>query len=109
MIIGVPRETKPGERRIALLPEAVQAITGDGHDVQVETRAGQGIGIDDDAYRAAGADVVTRRDAWDAELVVTQLMTTLGRSSRARLRADTSAPTPSGCSSSATTVPPSSW
>jgi alanine dehydrogenase len=70
MMIGLPRETKPGERRVALLPEAVQAIAAEGHDVFVETRAGQPIGIDDDAYREAGAEIVTRRDVWDAELMV---------------------------------------
>ena len=70
MIIGVPRETKPGERRVALLPAAVQAITAEGHDVQVETRAGQAIELSDAAYRDAGATIVTARDAWDAELVV---------------------------------------
>lgn len=70
MIVGIPRETKPGERRVALLPVAVQAIVAEGHDVQVETRAGQGVGIPDEAYREAGAMIVTARDAWDAELVV---------------------------------------
>ena len=70
MIVGVPRETKPGERRVALLPQAVAALVERGHDVQVETRAGQAIDFGDDAYREAGAMIVTARDAWDAELVV---------------------------------------
>ncbi|MBC8023179.1 MAG: alanine dehydrogenase, partial [Burkholderiales bacterium] len=70
MIIGVPRETKPGEKRVALLPAAVQDLTAEGHDVQVEVRAGLASGFDDDAYRDAGAMVVAGRDAWDAELVV---------------------------------------
>jgi alanine dehydrogenase len=70
MWVGVPREVKPGERRVALLPEAVRAIVDEGHDVQVETRAGLAVGFDDVAYRDAGAMVVTARDAWDAELVV---------------------------------------
>ena len=70
MIVGVPRETKEGERRVALLPEAVEEITAEGHDVRVETRAGLGLGFDDDAYRDAGADIVVARDAWDADLVV---------------------------------------
>jgi len=70
MRVGVPRETKPGEKRVALLPLAVEALVAEGHDVQVETRAGAAIGIDDTAYRDAGAMVVTARDAWDAELVV---------------------------------------
>jgi len=70
MIVGVPRETKPGEGRVALLPVAVRALVEQGHDVQVETRAGQSIGLSDDAFRGAGATIVTPRDAWDAELVV---------------------------------------
>ena len=70
MIVGVPRETKAGEQRVALVPEAVEAIVAEGHDVQVETRAGLTVGFDDEAYRDAGAMVVTARDAWDADLVV---------------------------------------
>jgi alanine dehydrogenase len=70
MIVGIPRETREGERRVALLPQAVQEITAGGHDVRVETRAGAGIGFDDDAYRDSGADIVVARDAWDADLVV---------------------------------------
>jgi len=70
MIVGVPREVKPGERRVAVVPETVRAIVEEGHDVQVETRAGLTVGFDDEAYRDAGATVVTARDAWDAELVV---------------------------------------
>jgi len=70
MIVGVPRETKAGERRVALLPRAVEEIAAAGHDVHLETRAGRGIGLDDDAYRDAGATIVTARDAWDADVVV---------------------------------------
>jgi alanine dehydrogenase len=70
MIVGVPRETKEGERRIALLPLAVAEITSAGHDVRVETRAGAGIGMGDDAYREARADIVVARDVWDSDLIV---------------------------------------
>ena len=70
MIVGVPRETKEGERRIALLPRAVAEITSAGHDVRIETRAGAGVGITDDAYRGARADIVVARDVWDADLIV---------------------------------------
>lgn len=70
MIVGVPREVKEGERRVGLLPEAVRAIVEAGHDVAVETRAGLTVGFDDEAYRDAGAMIVTARDAWDAELIV---------------------------------------
>ncbi len=70
MRIGVPAETKAGERRVALVPDAVAVLAGDGHDVRVATRAGAGIGASDDDYRAAGAHVAQAVDAWDAELVV---------------------------------------
>ena len=70
MIVGVPRETKEGERRVALLPRAVAEITAAGHDVRLDTRAGQGVDASDDDYRAAGSDIVVARDAWDADLVV---------------------------------------
>ncbi len=70
MIVAVPRETKQGERRVALLPAAVRELTAHGHDVLVETHAARGVEVGDDAYREAGATIVTARDAWDAELVV---------------------------------------
>ena len=70
MIVGVPRETKEGERRVALLPLAVEEIAAAGHDVRVETRAGQGVGITDQAYRDADADLVVARDVWTSDLIV---------------------------------------
>jgi len=70
VIVGVPREVKPGERRVALLPEQVRMLVEEGHDVQIETRARLTVGFDDEAYVDAGAMIVTARDAWDAELVV---------------------------------------
>ncbi|HEX4781408.1 MAG TPA: NAD(P)-dependent oxidoreductase [Usitatibacter sp.] len=66
----MPRETKEGERRVALTPRAVEELVAEGHDVQVETKAGVGAGFTDDDYRVAGANLVVARDAWDAELVV---------------------------------------
>jgi len=70
MIVGVPREIKEGEPRIALLPRAVGEIKAAGHDVRIETRAGLGAGFDDTAYRDAGADIVVARDVWDSDLIV---------------------------------------
>lgn len=57
MRIGVPREIKPGENRVALTPGAVRQLIGDGHSVTVERGAGAGAGYDDASYRAAGAQV----------------------------------------------------
>jgi H+-translocating NAD(P) transhydrogenase subunit alpha len=55
MQILVPRETAPGERRVALTPDAVQRLTAAGFDVAVERGAGSAASFDDDAYTAAGA------------------------------------------------------
>src|SRR6476469_7841817 len=57
MHIGVPKEIKVLEHRVGLTPESVREARTHGHDVIVETRAGQGIGMDDDAYRRAGAAI----------------------------------------------------
>ena len=70
MRVGVPRETKEGERRVALTAAAVEELVAAGHDVLVETKAGTGASFADDDYRGAGADLVTARDAWESELVV---------------------------------------
>jgi alanine dehydrogenase len=58
MRIGVPKEIKVLENRVGLTPGSVREAVGHGHDVLVEHNAGQGIGMDDDAYRKAGARVV---------------------------------------------------
>jgi alanine dehydrogenase len=70
MIVGVPRETREGERRVALLPRAIEELTRAGHDVRIETRAGAGLGMGDDAFRDMGAHVVTARDVWTSDLIV---------------------------------------
>lgn len=71
MIIGLPREIKDGERRIALTPEAVRQVVAAGHTVRVETGAGAGAGFADGAYRTAGAEIVGEpTGAFDADLVV---------------------------------------
>lgn len=57
MRIGVPREIKTHEYRVGLTPGAVREYVHAGHDVLVETKAGAGIGADDEVYRKAGASV----------------------------------------------------
>ncbi len=57
MKAGVVRETHPGERRVALVPESVARINAKGVDFLVEAGAGAAAGFDDDAYREAGADI----------------------------------------------------
>lgn len=68
--IGVPREIKPDERRVALTPDAVRELVSHGLQVRIEQGAGQGAGISDDAFEAAGATLVNCSDAWAAHLVV---------------------------------------
>jgi len=57
VLIGVPREIKNHEHRVGLTPESVRELVGHGHRVLVENGAGAGIGAEDDAYRAAGAEI----------------------------------------------------
>ncbi len=57
MRIGVPKEIKSHEYRVGLTPGCVRELVHHGHQVVVESRAGDGIGCSDDAYRAAGARV----------------------------------------------------
>jgi alanine dehydrogenase len=58
MIVGTPKEIKNNEYRVGLTPESVFELTAHGHEVLVETGAGNGIGADDAAYRTAGARIV---------------------------------------------------
>jgi alanine dehydrogenase len=71
MHIGIPKEIKNHEYRVALTPEGARVLAQAGHRVSVETRAGATVGFDDDAYRAAGAFVVaTAAEIYAADLVV---------------------------------------
>lgn len=71
MLIGVPKEIKDHEYRVGLTPEGVEELVSAGHSVRVQSGAGTRIGFDDEAYRAAGAQLVRcAADAYDAELVV---------------------------------------
>ena len=68
--IGVPAETAAGERRVALVPDVVKRLTQQGMSVRVERGAGAGAFITDAEYEAAGAQIVTREEAWASDLVV---------------------------------------
>jgi alanine dehydrogenase len=57
MIVGVPREIKPQEHRVALTPAGAHALAGKGHRVQVERGAGLGAGFADQDYFRAGAEI----------------------------------------------------
>jgi len=72
MIIGIPRELKDDEYRVAMLPVGVEMLRQAGHDVLFERGAGEGSGFDDAAYETAGAELVeTHQALFDrAELIV---------------------------------------
>jgi len=58
MIVGVPKETFPGERRVALIPDIVPALAKQDHEVVVQAGAGMGAGITDAMFEAKGAKIV---------------------------------------------------
>ena len=71
MRIGVPRETKDGERRVGLVPQGVCALVAQGHSIVVERDAGRACGFDDRDYREAGASIVDDAAAvWQCALIV---------------------------------------
>ena len=71
MNIGVPREIKPGEQRVALTPSGARAFTEAGHRVVVEHGAGAGSGIRDEEYTAVGAGLEAVDEVWRrADLVL---------------------------------------
>jgi len=71
MIIGVPKEIKNNENRVGLTPAGVTTFKNNGHEVWVETNAGVGSGFLDEAYRAAGAKIVsTAEEAWTVDMVI---------------------------------------
>lgn len=70
MKIGVPREIKPDEGRVALTPAGAATLIADGHEVLIERSAGVGSGFADADYELAGARIVAVEAAWNAELVL---------------------------------------
>src|SRR3954470_7194707 len=71
MKVGVVKEIKPDEYRIALTPAGARELVQRGHDVLVEAGAGEGSSFPDDAYRAVGASLASAEEVWaDAELLL---------------------------------------
>jgi alanine dehydrogenase len=69
--VGVPKEVKTAEHRVAMTPDGVRELERHGIDVLVETGAGEGASITDADYVAAGAEIVpTAADAWAQQMVV---------------------------------------
>jgi H+-translocating NAD(P) transhydrogenase subunit alpha len=70
MKVSVVKETAPGERRVALVPDAVARLAKAGLEILVEAGAGDGAWCTDDSYADAGASVVSRSDALSADIVL---------------------------------------
>jgi alanine dehydrogenase len=65
MIIGVPKEIKTNENRVALVPAGAEALVADGHTVLIEAGAGEGSGFTDAEYQGAGATLIPKvEDVW---------------------------------------------
>ena len=72
LVIGVPKEIKADEYRVAMIPVGVEELTRAGHRVLIQAGAGQGSGISDEQYHAYGAEIVAEeREIWKrADLIV---------------------------------------
>ena len=72
MIIGVPREVKNNEYRVATVPSGVRTLVEKGHRVLVERSAGEGSGIPDEEYRLAGAEIKESAEAvfGESEMII---------------------------------------
>ncbi|MEK4627636.1 MAG: alanine dehydrogenase [Solibacillus sp.] len=71
MKIGVPKEIKNNENRVAMTPAGVLSLIANGHEVYIETGAGLGSAFTDEDYLLAGAQIVnTAAEAWNAEMVM---------------------------------------
>ena len=72
MLIGVPKEIKNHEYRVGMAPASVREAIKHGHRVMVETRAGEGIGVDDEQYARIGAEIAPSAEAIfeGAEMIV---------------------------------------
>ncbi|MFF5994453.1 alanine dehydrogenase [Lysinibacillus sp. KU-BSD001] len=71
MIIGIPKEVKNNENRVAMTPSGVFELVKNGHTVKVETDAGLSSGFTNEAYQEVGAEIVgSAKEAWDVEMVI---------------------------------------
>lgn len=70
MKIGIPKEIKNKENRVALTPTGASTLVQAGHQVCIQTDAGLGSGFNDEEYRRAGAHIVSADVAWDSQLVL---------------------------------------
>jgi len=70
MRVGVPKEIKDREHRVALTPDGAHQLVTQGHEVLIQSLAGLGSGFHDEEYLAVGTKVVGQSQAWDVDLVL---------------------------------------
>jgi H+-translocating NAD(P) transhydrogenase subunit alpha len=83
MIVGIPKETYPGESRVALVPETAAGLTAIGLEIIVESGAGIAAGFADDAYTARGIKLVAQRADLFAQADIVLQVRTLGANPQA--------------------------
>jgi NAD(P) transhydrogenase subunit alpha len=76
MRVGIPKETSPGETRVAVIPAAVPPLVKSGLEVAVETGAGTAAGFPDETYRSQGAAVISRPELFRSSDIVLQVRAT---------------------------------
>jgi hypothetical protein len=69
LILGVPKESLEGEHRVAIAPDSVKKLVKAGVTVKIESNAGSGSLFDDTSYKAAGAHIVSKDEAWKSQVV----------------------------------------
>src|SRR6266542_3528602 len=92
MIIGVPKEIKIGEERVALTPAGGRGFGEAGHRVLVEAGAGAGSGFRDEDYTRAGAVVTVVEDVWSQAELILKVRSPCPRRSRGSATARFSSP-----------------
>ena len=70
MKIGVPKEIKDKENRVALTPEGAKILTSMGNEVLIEKDAGLGSGFSNEEYSNSGAKITEAKEAWNSDIVV---------------------------------------
>ena len=70
MRIGVPKEIKDREHRVALTPDGARQLVEQGHDILIQSQAGLGSGFHDEEYLAVGTNIGSLDQAWDVDLVL---------------------------------------
>ena len=73
MIVGVPKETFPGERRVALVPAVLPSLTKTGFEVLIESGAGEEAGFTDPAYQEKGGRLASRAELFGTADLIAQV------------------------------------